>query len=332
MSTRLLTRSQVVAVLAGGLLIAPALPRVWAQAPKKLTIPKPEVVALDTKLGVTLQCVYFPGGFVQKTEMEVVTKPGKEVVPLILLHGYEGRGADYSALAFALQKQGHAVLVPDLRGHGASNKLKLPNGNNKEIELDKMRSTDFLLMVNDMEALKRFLYEKNNEGLLNVEMLCLVGADLGALIATNWAAYDWSRQQLPAFKQGQTVKALVLLSPPNSLKGYNASAAWKHPIFQSNQLSIMLVAGRRDSKSSNEAKSIFNRIERHHPVPEDPAARTTKQSLFLIEPDTELSGTKLVDPRAKLPVVQTSILTFVTLRLVNRQNEFTWAERKSPLN
>jgi pimeloyl-ACP methyl ester carboxylesterase len=303
--------------------------QVFGQAAKKPTIPKVQSIPIDAN-GLTIQCAYFPGGFVQKTETEIVAKPGKEVVPIILLHGLEGRGADLSALAQALQKQGHAVMVPDLRGHGASNKIKLPSGVEKEVEPAKLGRNDFVSMRDDVEGIKRFLYEQNNQGIVNIELLCLMGADLGGLVATNWIADDWSRRDLPAFKQGKSAKALVMISPIASIKGYNASTAWKHPVFQSNIMSIMLIAGKRDTKSYNEAKQMFNRIERHHAVPEDPAERVTKQSLFLIEPDTELRGTKLVDPRAGLPTIQ-SILQFVTLRLVNRKDEFPWAERKNPL-
>ena len=304
---------------------------VRAQASKKPTIPKPLSLPLEAN-GLTIQCAYYPGGFIQKTETEIVTMPGKEVVPIILLHGYEGRGSDFSALAAALQKQGHAVMVPDLRGHGASNKVKLPSGVEKEVDVSKLRSADFASMATDVEVIKRYLYEQNNDGLVNIEMLCLMGADLGGLVAANWIAFDWSRQDLPAFKQGKSAKALLILSPIATLKGYNAAVAWKHPVFQSNILSIMLIAGKRDTKSYNEAKQMFKRLERHHPMPADPAERPAKQSLFFIEPDTELKGTKLVDPRASLPIVQSSILQFITLRFVNRKDEFPWAERKNPLS
>jgi hypothetical protein len=54
-------------------------------------------------------------------------------------------------------------------------------------------------------------------------------------------------------------------------------------------------------------------------------------SLWLVEPDTELSGSKLVDPRARLNVTQ-QIAQFISLRVASRQAEFPWSERKSPLD
>ena len=75
----------------------------------------------------------------------------------------------------------------------------------------ELRASDFQAMDNDVEAAKKYLLEKNNAGILNLELLCLVGAELGGIVATNWIAADWSRQDLPAFKQGKYAKALVLL-------------------------------------------------------------------------------------------------------------------------
>lgn len=303
---------------------------VFAQARKKLEFPKPENMTLRANDGFNVYCTYFAGGFVQRTEKEVITKSGKEVVPIILLHGFEGNRKEFEPLALTLQRAGHAVLTIDLRGHGDSSRIELPNGTEKLIEPSRLRPADFRSMEIDVEAAKKFLLEKNNLGVVNLELLCLVGADLGGIVATNWIAADWSRKDLPAFKQGKYAKALVLLSPTNSVKGYSSTVAWKHPIYQMPIFSLMLITGKRDSKSSAEAKQIYNRLEKAHPLPEDEKERVDKQTLFLIEPDTELAGTKLVDPRARLPVTNV-INQFITLRLVNKQSDFPWAERKNPL-
>jgi pimeloyl-ACP methyl ester carboxylesterase len=305
-------------------------PPVFAQDGKKLDFPKPENMTLRANDGFNVFCTYYPGGFVQKSEKEVVPKPGKEVIPVILLHGFEGNRKEFEPLALSLQSAGHAVMTIDLRGHGDSSRIELPNGTEKMIEASRLRPADFRAMEMDVEAAKRFLLEKNNSGTVNLELLCLVGADLGGIVATNWIAADWSRKDLPAFKQGKYAKALVLLSPTNSVKGYSSTAAWKHPIYQLPIFSLMLIAGKRDSKSTSEAKQIHNRLEKAHPLPTDEKERVAKQSLFLIEPDTELVGAKMVDPRARLPV-SSVIHQFITLRLVNKQSDFPWAERKNPL-
>lgn len=304
---------------------------VFGQFTPKLEIAKPENMTLTTKDGLGIHCTYFAGGVFQKTEKELAARPGKEVVPIILIHGFEGNRKEFEPLALSLQRLGHAVMTVDLRGHGDSNRVILANGSEKTVDPSKLRPTDFRAMEVDVEAVKKFLLEKNNAGLLNLELLCVVGAELGGLVATNWIAADWSRQDLPAFKQGKYAKALVVLSPISSEKGYSAAAAWKHPIYLSPSFSIMLIAGKRDSKATSEAKQIYNRLEKAHPLPEDEKERVERQTLFLIDPDTELSGTKLVDPRARLPVVAHTISQFITLRLVNKQADYPWAERKNPL-
>lgn len=299
---------------------------------KKKEIPKPENVTLEAPDGFTVFATYYPGGFIQRTEKEIITKPGTEVVPVILVHGYEGNRREFEPLALTLQRMGHAVLAIDLRGHGDSNKIRLRNGAEETIEASKLRSEHFRLMEADVEAAKKFLLDKNNSGEVNLELLCLVGSELGGIVATNWIAADWSRRDLPAFKQGKYAKALVIISPNSTEKGYNATVAWKHFIYQSPGFSIMLIAGKRDNKSMNEAKQIFNRLEKSHPLPTDEKERMEKQTLFLIDPDTELAGTKLLDPRARVPVVAAAIAQFIALRLVNKSSEYPWAERKNPLS
>lgn len=322
--------TKVLCLFATFLVLGSPLAALGQFAPK-LEIAKPENMTLPTKDGLNVHCTYYAGGVIQKTEKELVAKPGKEVVPVILIHGFEGNRKEFEPLALMLQRRGHAVMTVDLRGHGDSNRVILANGSEKTVEPSKLRPTDFRAMEVDVEAVKKFLLEKNNAGTVNLELLCVVGAELGGLVATNWVAADWSRQDLPAFKQGKYAKALIVLSPIGSEKGYSASAAWKHPIYQSPSFSIMLVAGKRDSKSTSEAKQIYNRLEKAHPLPEDEKERVERQTLFLIDPDTELSGTKLVDPHARLPMVALTIDQFITLRLVNKQADYPWAERKNPL-
>jgi hypothetical protein len=309
----------------------PAVPKraVPKRATTKPAIPKPENLPLTTRDGVLLHCTYYPGGYVQKTPKEAVRIPGKEVVPIIMLHGWEGRRRerDLDRTASWLQRTaGHAVVVPDLRGHGDSVLQRVPGGREEKISLSRMRSRDLYAMQADVEAVKKFLLDKNNAGELNIEMLCVIGADMGAIVATNWAAYDWSRPQLPSFKQGRDVKALVLLSPRKSFKAMTLNAAIKHQIIRST-MPVMIVAGSGDRKQHSEAKSIYAQLERSRkPQPREVEDRT----LFFVEPDTTLSGTKLLTPSG-LKVYQL-IGRFIDWRLVSNKDELTWKERKNPFD
>lgn len=306
----------------------------YAQPKKdeKPTIPKPEEVTLETKDGLVLRCTWYAGGFVQSPDGRLVTpKDGKKTVPIILLHGWEGQRGDFDGLATLLQRAGHAVIVPDLRGHGGSTRFKYAGA---AIDQKKMRAEDFAKMVVfDVEAVKKFLLDRNNAGELNIEQLCVVGTgDMGSVVAMNWAAQDWSWPQLIAFKQGQDVKALVLLSPAQAFKGLTAHKAILHPFIRGQlpvKLSLMIVAGRNDTNSYREARKLHTSFNRYYPDPPREEA-IAKQTLFLLLPDTQLQGTQLVDP--KLPLdVDRQILQFISMRLVAKENDFQWTLRQNPL-
>lgn len=319
---QLLTMSSIVLLLSGG--------RAVAQPEEIITkLPDPEPLSLKTKDLVSLSCTYYPGGIMEGRDKKFSRKSGKEVVPVILVHGWGGQRGEYDALASYLQRAGHAVVVPDMRGHGRSTTRRFPNGTDQEIDPERMRAGDINAMVGDVEAVKKFLLDKNNEGELNIEMLCIVGAESGAITAVNYAALDWARPQLTFQKQGRDVKALVLLSPLQSFKGTTLTKSLQSP-FVSKLISVMLVVGEADRESLGDAKAIHKRLERFHPEPEQKDI-AEKKSLFLVEkPKTSLKGTNLVHPRAGLNV-EYDINTFIQLRLVNKREDLPWKERKNPL-
>ncbi|MFV1964284.1 MAG: alpha/beta hydrolase [Pirellulaceae bacterium] len=285
----------------------------------RLQIPDPEVVTLETKDGCVLQCTFYPGGFLNDPKKKQVTKvPGKEVAPIIMLHGWKGQRSELDRLAHYLQMLGHAVIVPDLRGHGGSTRHRFSD---RPIELKR---PDYS-MSRDVDAVKKFLMERNNEGELNIELLTIVGADLGAILAVNWAAQDWSWPQLPSFKQGRDVKALVLLSPKSAVMGMTLNKALQHPAVMQG-LSIFIAVGKRDRAAYTDATKTFSRLER---------ARSNstegKESLKLIEPDTSLSGTKLLTARGIGNQVSYEIAAFIYRRIVSKKSDFKWTKRENPL-
>lgn len=273
---------------------------------------EPQDMSLVTKDQVNIRATYYPGG------------AKKESIPFIMLHGAGGQRGDFHGLALFLQSLGHSVIAPDLRGHGESTRAENVN---QPLDYEKFNKAAYESMVFDVEACKKFLLEKNNAGELNIDQLCVIGADLGAIMAVRWAALDWSVQDLPAYRQGRDVKALVLLSPIQSHKGVTLREALTNPAVQS-RLSMLIVAGTKD-KASSEAKRLANSLQGHHPkVAEDDPDAFKKQEIVLRQPETNLSGTELL--ARGLPVVQ-DIVRFIDTRLVSRKAELPWAERKSPL-
>lgn len=291
-----------------------------AQDKKEETkIPPPEDVNRESKDGVALKMTYFAG------------TNGKRSVPIILLHGWGGQRGDMEALALRLQALGQTCLTVDLRGHGQSMKIKtIERGEAvfKDLDKDKFRLRDLESMTYDIEAAKKFLLEKNNKGECNIEALGIVACDVSCSAAMQWSIADWAAPVLPAFKQGQDVKALVLLSPSPPFKGFDGNDFFVNQITRK-QLSVMLVAGSLDQKSLSEAKRLNTKLQAFHPKATGDDMLDRKQlDLFLVTPETELQGSKLLS-RA-LPVVN-NIANFINLRLVEKQDTYSWSDRKSPL-
>lgn len=263
---------------------------------------QPEVVSLKTKDGLNLAATYYP------------SKAGKDAAVLILLHAHGGKRSDFDALARRLQLAGCAVMAPDLRGHGES------AGDFKEL-----RPEDYLDMVErDLEAVKGFLMERNNAGELNIERLGVLGVEMGTNIAINWAALDWSWPQLATGKQGQDVKALVLVSPEWSFKGVRISDAVVEPGVRS-ELAVLIVSGGRNSKMLGEGRRLYKALAKYHDI--SPSLPLEQQTLILKSPATSLQGMPLINE--KTMHVEDMIVEFVDLRL--QKPSFAWRMRKAPL-
>jgi len=285
-------------------------------ADPKLKIADPIDVTLVTADGVELRCTYFAG------------KESKKTVPLILVHGWNGQRGEYAGLAAQLQLAGHSVIVPDLRGHGDSvNQRRATGGNKIRINRSKMRSADFLRMINfDMEAVKKYLMKRNNEGKLNIELLGVIGAEEGALIAMNWTAKDWSYPLLPIHKQGQDVKAIVLLSPTRAFRGINNRPFLSSPPVRST-LSVLIIAGREDKKANDVANRLHNELKRFH-EPQENIARDEDRNLFDLSKNTSVQGTRLLANKSLK--TDEAIKTFVRWRLADQAGTFPWTQRTSP--
>jgi alpha-beta hydrolase superfamily lysophospholipase len=281
-------------------------------------------LVLETRDGVQLHVEYRRPMVKKGTSKDI----GKDVVPVVLLHMAKGSGADWKPLADALQRAGHAVIVPDLRGHGKSTEVKR-GGRTLAIDQATMRPGDFAAMVTqDMERIKKFIVEENNAGQLNLRKLCLVGAEMGAAVAVNWAAMDWSWPPLATGPQGQDVNGLVLISPVWQHKGMTIVDASNHPAIQGSIATAIIVGG-KNAASLREAQRLNGILERHHEdyskAPEQ--VKRERQTLFFKSPPTSLQGTKMLGERSL--GVEGLILTFIHSRLVKQG--FPWAMRHRPL-
>jgi pimeloyl-ACP methyl ester carboxylesterase len=302
---------------------------VWAvaQAPKDPPKdppkgpPDPEDVSFKTRDGVLIKGTYW--------EPE---NPDKDTVPVILLHGFEGKRQEFDVLGKSLQDDGHAVLSIDLRGHGGSTAIKMPlAAADAVLDPKKFGKAEFTAMVLDVQAAKNFLTERHKEGKLNIEKLCLVGAELGALVAQNFALYDWTRPVVPnvLYKDGQDVRGLILLTPIRQHGGLTAATAMRNPQVRSGVVSKFIIAGSKDTKNLEVANSLHDSVVRYHtklPADAPREVKAAKKDLFFGTPDTSLQGTKLLGKALK---VDGDIKDFIKYRLVDKSAEIPWRERES---
>ena len=115
-----------------------------------------------------------------------------------------------------------------MRGHGKSTAVMIPAAERIEkinVKEREFRAGDFAAMISsDLETVKDFLMEEHNAEKLNIDKLCVVGVgEMGSLLAAGWTQRNWSWPVLATGKQGQYVKALVLISPETNFRGLRST-------------------------------------------------------------------------------------------------------------
>ncbi len=123
-------------------------------------------------------------------------------------------------------------------------------------------------------------------------------------------------------KQGQDVKALVLISPEWTHRGLHINEAIEQPQVRA-ALSIIIIAGERKSKERHDAQRLYNALAQFRPDPDSGAPQT----LWLRSLPTSLQSTQLLNE--KRMGADDMIEKFIELRLVNV--DVPWHERRNPL-
>ena len=91
------------------------------------------------------------------------------------------------------------------------------------------------MATRDMAAVMDFLRQENNGDLkagkpprANLNKLCVLGADMGASVALEFARLDWSTTPLSigGWQKGGFTKALVLLSPERLVARHQSNAGF----------------------------------------------------------------------------------------------------------
>ena len=287
-----------------------------AQKKPKVEIPEPERVLLETKDKIELRADWYAG------------TAGKEAVPVILIHDWDGDRSNMSKLALSLQdKLGCAVIAPDLRGHGESLVVK---GSSEDIDRKRFKKNELLTFVEDIDTCRKFLQGKNDDGELNLDMLVIVASGKMTIPAIDWTISDWSWPPLNGVKQGQNVKSLILVSPRKRFKSLSSTQSLKAPIFTSRTKALpsLLVWG-KSSSSAKDGEAIYKMLQKARKEPEkfdDADDRWNRQTLFKIEYDSGSDGDDLIADRAQQIFKAVSI--FIDKKIIANKDEFSWQNRK----
>lgn len=261
---------------------------------------------LVTKDNVKLRAYYFP------------SDKGKEAIPVIVMHEWQGQAGPYAPMVNALWDAGCAVIVPEFRGHGGSREQEF-GGRSREFNVNRMGKADVLnILTGDLEAVKKFLAEENNAEKLNLNALTLIGVREGAVLAAHWAVRDLNFPSVGSIKQGQDVKAMVLVSPERTLKGFHLDETLSDRSLR--QLPFLIVVG-QSSRQADDTERFHKRLENL----KKRAGRGAAAGLQYEPIATSLDGHALINDA---PDVIDKIESFVVEVMVNNSSKFPWIERR----
>jgi len=273
---------------------------------KKPERPAPRALSLTTPDGVTLRAMYFP------------SDKGKEAIPVILLHEWQGQSSPYAAIVKVLWDAGCAVIVPELRGHGGSKEQEVA-GRKRDFDINRMGKNDVMNMINiDLETVKKFLVEENNAQKLNLNALTLIGIREGAILASHWAVRDLNFPSVGALKQGQDVKAMVLISPERIIKGVSLDEPLNDRLFV--QLPFQIIVG-TGSRQGNETERYFKKLEGM----KKRMARGEVTDLQYVPLETSLDGPSLIND---FPGLIEKVKAFVDTTMIANAGRFPWVSRQ----
>jgi pimeloyl-ACP methyl ester carboxylesterase len=285
-----------------------------------------ESVTLTTQDGVQLKISYFAGD-ARKGSLQA-----KQTTPVVFLHDYKGSRAAFTPLVQKLQatskgegdKPSFAAVTVDLRAHGESTK-QVFNGSQIDLDPAKLNKDDLLAMSHfDLDAVRSFLVDKNDAGELNLNKLAIVGSGMGASVAANWALTDWSYPPLPVVKQGQDVKAIVMISPRWNFNGLTMQGPMQFRALKE-KVAWMLMCGDKDPKYKSDLVRIQKQIERFHPKTDETGA-ARRNGFTVVELPAKLQGDSLL---TQVAGADDQIVKFLVDNLANAQPP--WIERRKPL-
>jgi pimeloyl-ACP methyl ester carboxylesterase len=309
----------------------------WAQPSRAA---EPERVKFDTYDQVEIHGTYYPGDMASKSPSALI------------LHALGGssREEGWDNLAKELQKKHFAVLLFDFRGHGESTSIgtefwRVPGnmylkGYRPGKLKDQISYKDFttlqnwLSLVNDIQAAKRFLDRKNDSGECNSANIVVIGAESSAALGALWIATEWKHPRMlnrfppvPANRgemEGQDIACAVWLSfsphiGVDKARGFTVHPdSWLANSVVREKVPMCFLYGEQDTKAKNYALHLYDTVLH---------ARKDKKLKLTVEKgikDTKLAGRELLGK----PSLGTEelIVTYVS-KVIDDRGSNPWSKR-----
>jgi hypothetical protein len=300
---------------------------------------EPERVKFDTFDQVEIHGTYYPGDTGNRSPCALVLHP----------LGGSSREEGWDNLAKELQKKHFAVLLFDFRGHGESTSVGMnfwsadPNHRSlKSFKPGKLRDQisykdfttlqNWLALVNDIQAAKRFLDRKNDSNECNSANVVVIGAESSAALGALWIATEWkhprmatgfppvaaNRNQL----EGQDIACAVWLSFSSQIAVEKAKFTLRPDSWLAapvrDKVPMCFLYGEQDQKAKSHALHLYDGVLH---------ARKDKKLKLTIEKsikDTKLAGRELL---AKPSLnAEELILTYVS-KVIDERGSSAWSKR-----
>ncbi|WP_171189913.1 alpha/beta hydrolase [Alienimonas chondri] len=247
-----------------------------------LAVAAPAEAAARTELIGTVD------GWTLPVEVYQPNGAGEETPVVILLHGEKGNRKNWQSLAEYLEKQGYAVLAPDLRKHGEA------SFNGRTETGESMRPNDYKAVVRfDLEAVKLLALDLHQKKQVNIRKLGILAAEDAAPAALLFTYADWLKQPLrdapdPAFRTptGQDVRAVALLSPEESVPGLNPGRVLRQLADDGADIAFLTLVGAADSQDKGAAEDLYKKL----------GGEKAERVIYAPVPGVPLRGTALLRP------------------------------------
>jgi len=149
------------------------------------------------------------------------------------VHDAGSNAKHLNSVAEALQRKGFAVLVPDLRGHGASISESYDWTKTETVE-DKAQTWTFAMR--DLESSTNWLRDQSN---VHNSNLSVVGVGAGSVLAARYAVRD------------ENARAVALIAPESEAFGFNMMK----DIIELGGLPVMIMATNDHEKEATRIQS-----------------------------------------------------------------------------